>query len=113
MTTQKPITDNQRIAGEIIRQLGGLGVLRAMIGIQYECAIERGLGFKFKGCARFNYCRITLAGDLYTVKLMKARGLKITNERELEMIYADNLRQVFEAETGLALSLGTMGGQAR
>lgn len=45
------------------------------------------------------------ASDTYNIVWSKFRGLKVTNLRTDEMVYADQLRELFESVTGLRVSL--------
>jgi len=113
-----------QIANTIISQLGGYGKLKAMIGINGQCALNSGLQFNFKGSRDMNKCTIELNDmDTYDVKFYKIPHLsssanpaaldrylkKIdrckTPISEFNSIYADMLIGVFEEETGLNLSL--------
>ena len=63
------------------------------------------LSFKFKGSRKLTYCKITLmSDDTYSVTLGRIRKYEIVGAREFSSIYADQLRPLFERETGLYLS---------
>lgn len=68
------------------------------------------LAFKLPRGARdgINYVKITLVADLYTVTFYRFRGTNLKALYEVEMVYADQLREVFTRYTGLETSLGTM-----
>lgn len=96
------------IAATILRQLGGVGRLSAMIAASSFSDHGDALSFKFKGCRKYNVCKVTLApDDTYTVELrhFSLRTLKDKNEVSFSGIYADNLKNLIESETGLYLSL--------
>ena len=102
-------TTETHVADTIIAQLAGhAGRLVAMIG---ACGIARGsdnIIFKFRARARnqSNVCRITLdADDTYTVSFQSWRGMSKKAKGEFRGVYADQLRPLFEGETGLYLSL--------
>jgi len=100
------LTEDQKIASTILMQLGGHGRLGVMIGAKFFLAVERGLSFQFKRSRHFNAVRIKLnAMDLYDVELFKIRGTSIAKTEKIEGLYADQLKSVMEAKTGLALSL--------
>jgi hypothetical protein len=95
------------VAERILEQMGGAGVLRAMTGAKVLIASPRGLTFRFRGSRRFNCCGITLQpDDTYTMVLHKlGRCCEIRRELQVDDIYADQLRLMFTAHTGLALTL--------
>lgn len=105
--------DAQLVAQTIIKQLGGIGRLKTMIGaydISYDSFSKRGaLLFKFRGSSRCNYCKITLdALDAYDLEFGKVKlgpkpSYKIVSKHN--DIYFDQLIDVFESETGLRLSI--------
>lgn len=84
--------------------------LVAMIGAKNFVQDERNytIGFKFVAKARnkANYCRIKLNSmDLYDVEFISIRGVNVKTISIHNDLYADMLKSVFEAETGLYLSL--------
>lgn len=84
--------------------------LVAMIGAKNFVRDERNytIGFKFVGKAKnkSNYCRIKLNGsDLYDVEFISIRGVNVKTVSVHNDLYADMLKNVFETETGLYLSL--------
>lgn len=103
------------VAETIIQQLGGYGRLRAMIGAYDFVAREDKetgrfihLTFKFKGSRKANMVTIELdPTDTYNVTFWKfnARTLDLKEVSRHTMIYASNLKTLFEHETGLYLSL--------
>jgi hypothetical protein len=98
------------VANTIMRQLGGYGRLKAMVGIRDPVALEGlgGLGFKFpnKAAGRPNYVGIRLNGlDTYDVKFKRLHGFNVKTTAEYENIYWDQLKGLFEKETGLYLTL--------
>lgn len=100
--------NSQETAQAIIRQMGGLGRLRAMVNARDFVALGNGVQFAFSGSRKANKARITLsAGDFYTLELFKIRkrGLEVEAVYEAEGLYWDQLKPIFEAETGLYLSL--------
>jgi hypothetical protein len=94
------------IAETILSQLGGH--LKAMIGAYNVFACEEGgLVFRFKARASngSNHCKVTLVNDLYTVVFTSVRGSSIKVKGTFEDIYNDQLRKLFERETGLCLTM--------
>jgi hypothetical protein len=101
------------IAGIILQQLGGKGRLKAMCGAKYFAAIKSGLSFRMPSHFAkngINVVEITLnPADTYDVKFKKlgpAPKYDITVVSEHDGIYNDMLRELFEKETGLYLTLG-------
>ena len=84
----------------IINQLGG-NKFQAMTGANMFVATENGIQFSFKGCKTANKCRITLRSD---DKLNRKEGT-CPLTKEIEMVYAENLQNVFESATGLYVTL--------
>lgn len=126
MTTENKYTDDEKIeiANTIIRQMGGGGKLRAMVGAKEIYATDAGVQFSFKLCKKMNKCVVDLNGmDAYDVKFYKiphfnANASPAAVDRyfdrlekaktpvvEFENVYHDQLAGVFESETGLDLSL--------
>jgi len=62
--------------------------------------------FTAKAKNKANYMKITLNGmDLYDVEFGYIRAGKYTTRSEIKDMYFDNLKEYFENETGLYLSL--------
>lgn len=100
------------IAHTILEQLGG-GRFVVMTGARNFLAHESALSFRLpRGTADgSNYVKVTLtAMDDYTVETLSVRGIKATPKSFRQGVYADSLRDVFTALTGLYTSLGSMGG---
>lgn len=79
-----------------------------MIGADNFVGSADSLQLKFKSRAKNggNTLRVRLgADDTYTVEFWKVRGVSVSKLSEHSDVYADNLRTVFEHETGLYLSL--------
>lgn len=45
---------------QVVEQLGGVGKLTAMVGAYHMGYTEDSFSFKFKGCRKANYMKITL-----------------------------------------------------
>jgi hypothetical protein len=101
------------VANTILAQLGGSGRLVQMIGAKHFVGSANALTFQFAGRGarnQSNCIRITLdPWDTYTVEFLSCRGVKVTPKGTFTDIYADGLRELIEHETGLYLSLGTLG----
>lgn len=95
------------VAETILAQLGG-NRFRAMTGAKQFVGSETALTFKLPRGAKdgINAILIVLdANDTYTVTFYKVRGLKVATVTEVSFIYADQLRPLFTAKTGLYTSL--------
>lgn len=113
MTIQERAAERKQIAEIILSQLGGSRFL-AMTGAKKLTIADRGLNFVLPSTKDFvkngiNVVRITLtAADDYTVEFLRigrAPRYATTVVREANGVYCDNLREVFEQETGLRTSL--------
>lgn len=100
------------IADTILSQMGGGNKIATMIGVkQYAYSEVTGrpqllIRFKAKAANKANCVTIILeSSDLYTMKFQSLRGLKLTDRGEFENLYADMLKETFEQETKLYLSL--------
>jgi len=100
---------NLDLANIIIQQIGrSTRNLSMAIGAHTFTAGEQSLTFKFKARAKngANCARITLLpSDTYKVELLSLRGASIKTKYEFEGAYAEDLKPIFERETGLYLSL--------
>lgn len=97
------------IAQTILNQLGG-SKIKVMIGMYNETYDEKGsLSFKFKAKSKngVNYCQIkwNRIPDDYTMIFGKIRNLDYKEMDRIEGLYAEELKRVFEEETGLATNL--------
>lgn len=98
------------IAKTILEQLGGRRFC-VMTGARNIAGGERDLSFRLPtGLSRgINVVRVTIdPSDTYTVEFGFLRGRRYTLKSTHSDIYNDGLRSLFEHETGLATSLGTM-----
>lgn len=107
---------NSSVADTILSQLGGQRFI-VMTGAKYLVNADHALMFRIgRNSSRANSVRIILgANDLYTIRFLRNRKVGFAMEsslvQEVEGLYADQLRSAFERVTGLATTLGTMGGQ--
>jgi hypothetical protein len=94
------------IATTILSQLGGKRFI-AMTGAKNLLAHKDGLSFRLPRCgAGINYVKITLnALDLYNLEFGVIRDKKCSFAHTMSDIYAEDLRDVFTAATGLYTSL--------
>jgi hypothetical protein len=96
------------VAATIIEQLSGtVGRLVAMTGARDLLDLGNGIAFKLpRGMGPHRYIEIVLEpSDTYTVQFCKIVKYRKVVNREVGDVYADNLRELFEAETGLAMAL--------
>jgi hypothetical protein len=103
-------TDKMAVANMILAQLGGHRFL-AMTGAKSLVGDETSLQFQLPPRSTkdgINSVRVELEpSDTYRVTFYKInrRSLDVATVMEHEMVYADELRQVFEIATGLRTSL--------
>lgn len=96
------------VANTILDQMGGAGKIRVMVGVKTFIASENGVSFQFKGSRKMNTVRITLdPSDTYTMTLYKFMPKKMELKKIVEFggLFWDQLKPVFERETGLYLSI--------
>lgn len=96
------------VAKTILEQMGGVSRLHAMIGAKNFIDRGKGLGFQWPARKRSkgNTIRITLRDDdTYDMEFANAsvRGYKVV--KTYNGVYGDQLREVFQRQTGLRLSL--------
>ena len=101
--------NGKQIANETINQMGGFSKLAAMVGAHNFVYDNDGMvKFSFKMCGKTNMIKIELSSDdLYDVSFYKFSRKNATCDLVAEHngIYNDQLRSIFERETGLYLSL--------
>lgn len=91
---------DMRIAHTIQKQIGAKTLF--MLGAKNLAGGENYLSFRIRGSKKVNYVKISLnTNDLYTMEFGKVWGLKYTKKTELENIYADQMHEMIERETGL------------
>ena len=98
----------ESIANTILKQMGGAGRLRAMIGAKHFVDGGDTLSFKFpnRKRSRGNGVRVTLRpDDTYDMEFLSIAGSKIKTVKKYSGIYADQLISTFENQTGLYLHL--------
>ena len=64
--------------------------------------------FNFKGCRKYNRCFVTygFAKDLYDLKLFKINMKTFeSTEKKFESLFGDQLKELFEQETKLIITL--------
>jgi hypothetical protein len=98
------------VAEEIVRQMGGMGRLRAMIGAKDFIGGPNWVKFSWPAKAKngANTVKILLQpDDTYWVGFFYVRrGMtEPTWKGQWDGIYADGLKRLFEQQTGLYLSL--------
>ena len=93
------------IAQTIAKQLGNKALF--MIGAKNLMAGKNYLQMKLgRNSGNWNALKIALNGlDLYDMTFYKIRKLKISQEKTVDNIYCDQLRDIIESETGLRTSL--------
>lgn len=92
------------IAHTILSQLGGNRFV-SMTGAKNLAEIERGIAFQLPANLtnhRINAVKIVLDySDTYKVKFLKIGKLELKTVSEFDMVYCDQLVDLFEQETGL------------
>jgi predicted RNA-binding protein YlqC (UPF0109 family) len=97
------------VADTIWAQMGG-SKAGAMIGVKHLVGSGNALNVRYAARAKngANHVKIELdPSDTYTVTFYKIGkgGLNVQEIKSVSMVYADSLRSLFTAETGLYLSL--------
>lgn len=97
---------NLTVANEILNQLGNRR-FSAMTGATNFVGSETALTFKImRNEKKVTHVRITLNEvDLYDVEFINVRGLNYKTLETVNNVYAENLRNVFTANTGLDTNL--------
>ena len=86
----------------------GINRLVAMIGAKDFVRSDKDnfVAFKFPRANGINYCKLTLTpADLYKLELGYIHGGSYKIRKELDGLYFDQLKEIFENETKLYLSL--------
>jgi len=99
--------DPNTALAQLTRSNNPIGRLSAMVGAYNFLHSADSVMFRFRGCRRANYCKITLDGasDTYSVSFHKVGKLDSKDVAAFGGIYADGLMPAFEKTTGLYLSL--------
>jgi hypothetical protein len=95
------------VANTILRQMGGAGRLKAMTGANSFVGTENSVSFRWPSQrpSTGNAIRITLdPDDTYTVDFLRVNKNGAESVKRLEGIYADQLMDIFERQTGLYLT---------
>jgi len=96
------------IANTILSQMGGTGRLSMMIGATGFVGSDNSVSFRFKARAKngVNAFMVTLdPSDTYTIEFISVRGTSRKVKESLSMVYAEDLKSIFQNKTGLYLSL--------
>ena len=89
-----------------LNQMGGKSKIISMTGAKDFIKGDNYIAFKYKGSKDSNYVKITLNNkDLYDMEFKKIRGMKVKDIKEYKDVYAEDLKPIFEKQTGLYLSL--------
>jgi AraC-like DNA-binding protein len=104
------MTSTQQVAETIFDQIsnGRRGQFAAMTGAKDFTSTGSGLRFRIgSGAAnKATHCHIDLTpADTYTVTFYRVRGIKVSKVSEHADVYADTLRRLFSAETGMYLTI--------
>lgn len=101
-----PKTTDMHVANTILHQLGGRAFI-AMTGARDFIADGTTLAFRVPGHMtreRINGVRVKLdPSDTYSVEFIRIRGSVTTSISRHELVYADQLANLFAATTGLVV----------
>ena len=99
-TTLNQLTNSNNGGNRLVAMIGAKNFMRS------EKDYTVGFRFAAKAKNKANYCRIKLnSSDLYDIEFISIRGVNVKTISTHNDLYADMLKSVFEAETGLYLSL--------
>jgi hypothetical protein len=100
------MANDTQVANIILQQLGGAQFI-ALTGASKFCAGDQFLQFSLPKCQQgINKCRIMLTPmDTYTVEFFRITGATFERKLEFSDVYCDNLKDLFEASTGLYVTL--------
>ena len=94
-----------QIANTIYEQIGGNKSM-FMVGATNLAYDVKSFMFRFKMCTKFNHCTITLnEKDTYDIRFIKIWGTKLKNETIFNDVFFDQLKPIFENNTGLTLQM--------
>lgn len=100
------MNNNTDIAKTILSQMGGTGRIMAVMGAKQFVAHADGVAFRFPNKTGANHVTVKLTGrDDYDVTFVRIVGSKVKIVADIKGIYAEQLKSVFETNTGLYLSL--------
>lgn len=101
-----------RIAGTIIKQLGGTAKLKHGCGVKniYSFITDKGqVGVTMKlakNISKFNHLRIVLNSmDTYDIEFLRFHNCKKTRSETFEGYYGDMLQPLFERITGMIVNI--------
>ena len=97
----------------IFQLIGSPNKLKMMLGAKhfvkgyFDQDNYPGIQFKFPRSNGINCCQLTLdiGSDLYCLKFFNIKGLNSTEVSTYPDLFVENVRQTFEQQTGLYLSL--------
>lgn len=100
---------NLTVAKTIANQIGNQALF--MLGAKNLMGDENSLSFRIgRNEKGVNLVKVTLEpSDTYTVRFFKVRGMDVKTIATEEDVYFDDLRPTLRRNTGMEVSLGTMG----
>lgn len=101
------LEEGNDVAMTILKQMGGNRV-KAMLGVKQFIAHGDALSFKFSNrkASKGNYVKITLRpDDTYDMEFSRIVKYEAKSVKKYKGIHADQLKPIFEKQTGLRLSL--------
>lgn len=99
--------DDAGVADTILKQMGGMGRLKAMLGAKF-IKIPKGVAIKWpnKERTKGNYVEVILRpDDTYDMTFFNATGASKKEVKKYEGIYFDQLIELFEKQTGWYLRM--------
>jgi len=108
---KRQLSESSQVAKTIVQQLGGSSKLHAMLGKKTQMvSFPNALGMKFSNrkTSRGNYVKITLRpDDTYDMEFSSVTkgGLNVKKVKMYSGVMFDQLRPIFEKQTGLRLKL--------
>ena len=100
--------NDKQISDTILKQLGGINRVAAMIGVKHITYGRQATNIRFKARAKNSVNQLTIRlqpSDEYTIEFIRVRAGKSKVIETLKDVPAENLKSAVERTTGLYLSL--------
>ena len=101
------MTTMNEVASTILSQFGGMRALSMIGGMCLYDKTSITVPFNAKSTNKSNrlVIKYAAADDTYTMEFWSCRGIKTRQIESFDMVYCDQLQEIFESKTGLYLSL--------